>query len=143
MENAARIRGIFITHGHEDHIGGVPYVLRKINPPIYTTRLTTELIKLKLDEHHLLKQAKLNVVDAGETVKAGCFSVEFIHINHSISTIRINPTILRIIFWATIIRVSWNIYTFIHTIRDSIAILISINRYIILTNIIRKFRQQI
>ena len=84
-ENASRIRGLFITHGHEDHIGAVPYVLRKINPPIYTTRLTTELIKLKLEEHHLLKQAKLNVVEPGQTVKAGCFSVEFIHINHSIA----------------------------------------------------------
>ncbi|MBR1659821.1 MAG: ribonuclease J [Oscillospiraceae bacterium] len=84
-ENAGRIRGIFITHGHEDHIGAVPYVLKKINPPIYTTRLTAGLIKLKLEEHHLVKQAKLNVVEAGQTVKAGCFSVEFIHINHSIA----------------------------------------------------------
>ena len=84
-ENAARIRGIFITHGHEDHIGAIPYVLRKINPPIYTTRLTAGLIRLKLEEHHLLKQAKIQVVNAGETVRAGCFSVEFIHINHSIA----------------------------------------------------------
>ncbi len=84
-ENASRIRGIFITHGHEDHIGAVPYVLKKINPPIYTTRLTAGLIKLKLEEHHLVKQARLNVVEAGESVKAGCFNVEFIHINHSIA----------------------------------------------------------
>ena len=84
-DNANRIRGIFITHGHEDHIGAVPYVLKKINPPIYTTRLTAELIKLKLEEHHLSKQAKLQVVEPGESIRAGCFTVEFIHINHSIS----------------------------------------------------------
>ena len=84
-ENAARVRGIFITHGHEDHIGAVPYVLRRLNPPIYTTRLTAELIKLKLEEHKLLKQARLQVMEPGETVRAGCFDVEFIHINHSIS----------------------------------------------------------
>ena len=84
-DNASRIRGIFITHGHEDHIGAVPYVLKKINPPIYATRLTTELIRLKLEEHHLAKQAKLTVVEPGQVIRAGCFSVEFIHINHSIS----------------------------------------------------------
>ena len=84
-ENEARIRGIFITHGHEDHIGGVPYVLRKIKAPIYTTRLTAELIKLKLEEHHMLNKVELNVVEAGGIIRAGCFSVEFIHINHSIA----------------------------------------------------------
>ena len=84
-ENAARIRGIFITHGHEDHIGAIPYVLRKINPPIYATRLTAGLIKIKLEEHKLLKQAKIQTVEAGMTIKAGSFAVEFIHINHSIS----------------------------------------------------------
>ena len=84
-ENEERIRGIFITHGHEDHIGGVPYVLRKIKAPIYTTRLTAELIKLKLEEHHLLNKVELNVVEAGGIIRAGCFSVEFIHINHSIA----------------------------------------------------------
>ena len=84
-ENASRIRGIFITHGHEDHIGAVPYVLRKINPPIYATRLTAALIKLKLEEHRLARQAVIQEVEPGMTIKAGCFSVEFIHINHSIS----------------------------------------------------------
>ena len=84
-ENAARIRGMFLTHGHEDHIGAIPYVLRKINPPIYATRLTAGLVKIKLEEHHLLKQAQIQTVEAGMTIKAGCFSVEFIHINHSIS----------------------------------------------------------
>ncbi len=84
-ENAERIRGLFLTHGHEDHIGAIPYVLRKINPPIYATRLTAGLVKIKLEEHHLLKQAQLQTVEAGMTIRAGCFSVEFIHINHSIS----------------------------------------------------------
>ena len=84
-ENAGRIRGIFLTHGHEDHIGAIPYVLRKINPPIYATRLTAALVKIKLEEHRLLKQAKITTVEAGTTIKAGCFSVEFIHINHSIA----------------------------------------------------------
>ena len=85
QENADRIRGIFLTHGHEDHIGAIPYVLRKINPPIYATRLTAGLIEIKLEEHKLLKQAKIQTVEAGMTIKAGCFAVEFIHINHSIS----------------------------------------------------------
>ncbi len=82
--NAGRIRGIFLTHGHEDHIGAVPYVLQKINPPVYTTRLTAALVELKLEEHKLTK-VKMTTVNAGETIKAGCFSVEFIHINHSIA----------------------------------------------------------
>jgi len=84
-ENRDRIRGIFLTHGHEDHIGAIPYVLRKINPTIYATRLTAGLIEIKLEEHRLLKQAKIQTVEAGMTIKAGCFAVEFIHINHSIS----------------------------------------------------------
>ena len=84
-ENAERIRGIFLTHGHEDHIGAIPYVLRRINPPIYATRLTAALVSLKLEEHRLLKNASIQTVEAGMTVRAGCFSVEFIHINHSIS----------------------------------------------------------
>ena len=84
-ENADRIRGIFLTHGHEDHIGAIPYVLRKINPPIYATRLTAGLVEIKLEEHKLLRQAKITTVEAGMTITAGCFTVEFIHINHSIS----------------------------------------------------------
>lgn len=84
-ENADRIRGLFLTHGHEDHIGAIPYILRKINPPIYATRLTAGLVEIKLEEHRLLKQAKITTVEAGNIIKAGCFSVEFIHINHSIA----------------------------------------------------------
>ncbi len=84
-ENAGRIRGMFLTHGHEDHIGAVPYVLRKINPPIYATKLTAALVELKLEEHKLLDVAKMHKVEVGTVIKAGCFSVEFIHINHSIA----------------------------------------------------------
>ena len=84
-ENAGRIRGIFLTHGHEDHIGAIPFVLRKLNPPIYATRLTAGLVKIKLEEHKLLRTTQLHTVEPGMTIKAGCFSVEFIHINHSIS----------------------------------------------------------
>ena len=80
-----RIRGLFITHGHEDHIGAIPYVLKQVNMPIYCTRLTAGLIKLKLEEHGLLKSTKLITVEAGEMVRVGKFYVEFIHVNHSIA----------------------------------------------------------
>jgi len=85
IKNQNKIRGIFITHGHEDHIGALPYVLRSINAPIYATRMSAGLIKLKLEEHRLLDKTKLITCEAGETVKAGKFSVEFIHVNHSIA----------------------------------------------------------
>ena len=80
-----RIRGLFITHGHEDHIGSIPYILKQVNMPIYCTRLTAGLIKLKLEEHGLLKSTKLITVEAGEMVRVGKFYVEFIHVNHSIA----------------------------------------------------------
>ncbi len=83
-ENAARIRGIVITHGHEDHIGGLAYLLKKINIPVYATRLTVGLIEGKLKEHNLLSRTKLNVVAPRQTVKMGCMAVEFIRVNHSI-----------------------------------------------------------
>ena len=85
IKNAARIRGLFITHGHEDHIGAIPYILKQVNMPIYCTRLTAGLIKLKLEEHGLLKSTKLITVESGEMVRAGKFYVEFIHVNHSIA----------------------------------------------------------
>ncbi|MBE6919172.1 MAG: ribonuclease J [Ruminococcaceae bacterium] len=85
IKNKNRLRGLFITHGHEDHIGAVPYVLKQVNLPIYCTRLTAGLIKLKLTEHGLLNSTKLITVEAGQTVKAGKFQVEFIHVNHSIA----------------------------------------------------------
>ena len=85
VKNKSRLRGLFITHGHEDHIGAIPYVLKQINMPIYCTRFTAGLIKLKLQEHRLLDSTKLVTVEAGQTVKAGKFQVEFIHVNHSIA----------------------------------------------------------
>ena len=85
IKNKSRIRGLFITHGHEDHIGAIPYVLKQINMPIYCTRFTAGLIKLKLEEHQLVKSTKLITVEAGKSVRAGKFTVEFIHVNHSIA----------------------------------------------------------
>lgn len=84
LENKDKIKGMVVTHGHEDHIGAIPYLLRNFNLPIYATKLTVGLIEGKLKEHKLLAGAKLNVVKAGETVKLGKFSIEFIHVNHSI-----------------------------------------------------------
>lgn len=84
-DNRDKIRGIFLTHGHEDHIGAIPYVLRSINPPIYGTKLTLGIIKNKLTEFRLPWEPELNVVSAGDTVRAGVFSVEFIRVNHSIA----------------------------------------------------------
>ena len=84
-ENADKIRGLFLTHGHEDHIGAIPYILRQINPPIYGTRLTLGILQNKLSEHSLPYKPTLNCVDAGDTIRVGAFSVEFIHVNHSIA----------------------------------------------------------
>lgn len=83
-ENASKIKGFFITHGHEDHIGAIPYVLRKIKAPIYATKLTMGIIEHKLEEHNLEKKVKLKVVKYGTNVNAGNFRVEFIKTNHSI-----------------------------------------------------------
>ncbi len=83
-ENADKLRGVVITHGHEDHIGSLAYLLRELNVPVYATRLTIGLIKGKLEEHHLLSSAKLYEISPGEHVTLGGFDVEFIHVNHSI-----------------------------------------------------------
>lgn len=83
-QNADKIRGIVITHGHEDHIGGLAYLLKKVNVPVYATRLTIGLIEGKLREHGILSTAQLNVVTPRQTVKMGCMAVEFIRVNHSI-----------------------------------------------------------
>ena len=83
-ENESRVRGFFITHGHEDHIGALPYVLRTLNLPVYSTKLTIALISNKLKEAGLLESAKLNVVQHGDVIRAGAFEVEFIKTNHSI-----------------------------------------------------------
>ncbi|MCD7797447.1 MAG: ribonuclease J [Clostridiales bacterium] len=82
--NADRIRGIVVTHGHEDHIGGIAYLLKKINVPIYATKLTIGLIKGKLEEHGLLKSARLIEVKSKDNITLGAFNVELIHVNHSI-----------------------------------------------------------
>ncbi len=85
QKNAGKIRGIFITHGHEDHIGGLPFLLKQINAPVYGTALTIGLISGKLKEHGILNQCKLNTVKPGDTVRAGTtMSVEFVRVNHSI-----------------------------------------------------------
>ncbi|MCR4782286.1 MAG: ribonuclease J [Lachnospiraceae bacterium] len=83
-ENASKVKGFFITHGHEDHIGAIPYVMRKIKAPIYATKLTMGIIQHKLEEHNLEKSVKLKVVKYGTNVNAGNFRVEFIKTNHSI-----------------------------------------------------------
>ena len=85
IKNRDKIRGIFLTHGHEDHIGALPYVLRDVNAPIYATRMTAGLVELKLEEHRLLDKTKIRTCEAGEVIKAGKFTVEFIHMNHSIA----------------------------------------------------------
>ncbi len=84
QKNLDRVRGIFITHGHEDHIGGLPYVLRDVNVPIHCTALTAGIIRTKLKEHPNLNKVNIKVHQDGTKVKAGCFTVEFIHVNHSI-----------------------------------------------------------
>ncbi|MBO5379765.1 MAG: ribonuclease J [Clostridia bacterium] len=85
QNNVDKVRGIFITHGHEDHIGSLPYFLKSMNVPVYGTRLTLGILENKLSEHKLLGSAKLHNVNAGDTVSAGCFKVEFIRVNHSIA----------------------------------------------------------
>jgi len=84
-KNVDKIRGILLTHGHEDHIGALPYILRTINPPIYGTRLTLGILRNKLAEQRLPHKVQLNTVSAGDTVKLGVFSAEFIRVNHSIA----------------------------------------------------------
>ena len=83
-KNKEKIRGMVITHGHEDHIGAIPYILRQINIPIYATKLTVGLIKNKLEEHKLLSSTKLIPVEQGQTINFGSMKVEFIRSNHSI-----------------------------------------------------------
>ena len=84
-KNWDKIRGVVITHGHEDHIGAVPYLLKKLNVPVYGTALTIGLIEGKLKEHNLHSSAKLHVTPAGSHIQLGCMDVELIHVNHSIA----------------------------------------------------------
>ena len=85
VANQKKLRGMFITHGHEDHIGSIPYCMQQVTCPIHGTAMTNGLIKLKLEEHNLADVVKLHTHKPGDVVKAGCFSVEFIHVNHSIA----------------------------------------------------------
>ena len=85
VANQKKLRGMFITHGHEDHIGSIPYCMREVNCPIHGTAMTNGLIRLKLEEHRLADTVKLHTHKPGDIVKAGCFQVEFIHVNHSIA----------------------------------------------------------
>ena len=84
-QNEKKLRGMFITHGHEDHIGSIPYCMQQVNCPIHGTAMTCGLVKLKLEEHRIADKVKLITHKPGDVVKAGCFTVEFIHVNHSIA----------------------------------------------------------
>ena len=85
VKNQEKLRGFFITHGHEDHIGSLPYALQQVNAPVHVTPMTGGLIRLKLEEHGLAGKVKMVTHKPGDVVKAGCFQVEFIHVNHSIA----------------------------------------------------------
>ena len=85
VKNKSRVRAFIITHGHEDHIGALPYVLKQVNAPVYATRLTAGLIEIKLAEHGMLDTTKRIIMNAGESFRAGCFKIEPIHVNHSIA----------------------------------------------------------
>ena len=84
-QNIGKVKGFVITHGHEDHIGALPYILKELNVPVYGTKLTIALIENKLKEHNLLKSTRRKVIRHGQSVNLGCFRVEFIKTNHSIS----------------------------------------------------------
>ena len=83
-QNVDKVKGIVLTHGHEDHIGGLPFLLSRVDVPIYGTPLTLGLLGNKLKEHSLFNKSRLNEVQAGETIKLGCMKIKFIHVNHSI-----------------------------------------------------------
>ena len=85
VQNKERIRGIVLTHGHEDHIGAMPYVMSRLDCPVYATRLTAGLVRLKLEEHRLADKVKLITLSAGDKFRAGIFECELIHVNHSIA----------------------------------------------------------
>ena len=87
-QNIGKVKGFVITHGHEDHIGALPYILKELNVPVYGTKLTIALIENKLKEHNLLKSTRRKVIRHGQSVNLGCFRVEFIKTNHSISDAR-------------------------------------------------------
>jgi ribonuclease J len=82
-QNATHVRGLILTHGHEDHIGGVPFLLAQLNIPVYGTAFTLALVERRLEEHEMLDEAKLHVIKAGQKLELGPFSIEFIHVTHS------------------------------------------------------------
>lgn len=84
-DNIEKVKGFVITHGHEDHIGSLPYVLKEVNVPVYSTKLTSAIIENKLKEHNLLKNTKRKVIKYGQSINLGCFRIEFIRTNHSIA----------------------------------------------------------
>ena len=84
-DNIDRVKGFVITHGHEDHIGALPYILKEINVPVYATKLTIAIIENKLKEHNLLKSTKRKVIKYGQSINLGCFRIEFVRTNHSIA----------------------------------------------------------
>ena len=84
-DNIAKVKGFVITHGHEDHIGAIPYVLKEVNVPIYATKLTMGIIESKLKEHNLMREVKRKVIKYGQSINLGCFRIEFIRTNHSIA----------------------------------------------------------
>ncbi|MEE3481066.1 MAG: ribonuclease J, partial [Lachnospiraceae bacterium] len=84
IENEDKVKGFFITHGHEDHIGAIPYVLNQLSVPLYATRLTMGIIEHKLEEKNMMTKVRRKVVSFGQSINAGCFRVEFIKTNHSI-----------------------------------------------------------
>ena len=84
IKNKERLRGIVITHGHEDHIGGLPYILKEVNVPVFGSRLALGLIEYKLEEHGILSECELIPVKAGQTIELGAFKIEFIKSTHSI-----------------------------------------------------------
>ena len=89
-QNIDKVKGFVITHGHEDHIGALPYILQQVNVPVYGTKLTIALIEHKLEEHRLLKNTKRKVMKHGQSVNLGCFRVEFVKTNHSIQDASVN-----------------------------------------------------
>lgn len=84
LSNLDKIRALVVTHGHEDHIGGIPYLLKQLNLPIYASRLTLGLIENKLREHGILRQTKLHVIDSESTLQLGAITTTFFNTNHSI-----------------------------------------------------------
>src|ERR1700741_3617352 len=84
LENKSEVKAIFLTHGHEDHIGALPFIVPYLNVPIYGSKFTLALVRNKLEQHGLLGEAQLHTITAKETIEVGCFGVEFFHVTHSI-----------------------------------------------------------